>query len=80
MLFESIDGLEIVPDGMYVDVSCAGGGHSKEILKRVGPEGKVFALDQDEDALKNTIVDDRFVWIHENLRYVNRSLKFHQRS
>lgn len=78
LLFESIDGLEIVSDGIYVDVTFGGGGHSKEILKRLGPEGKLFAFDQDEDALKNTIDDDRFVLIHENFRYMNRFLKFHQ--
>ena len=78
LLFESIDGLEIVPDGIYVDVTFGGGGHSKEILKRLGPTGKLFGFDQDEDALKNTIDDDRFVLIHENFRHMNRFLKFHQ--
>ena len=78
LLFESIDGLEIVPDGIYVDVTFGGGGHSREILKRLGPGGKLYAFDQDEDALKNTIDDDRFVLIHQNFRYIKRFLKFYQ--
>ncbi len=77
LLFESVDGLEIMPNGIYVDVTFGGGGHSKEILKRLGPDGKLFAFDQDEDALENTIEDDRFVLIHENFRYVKRFLKFY---
>lgn len=78
LLFESVDGLEIIPDGIYVDVTFGGGGHSREILKRLGPEGKLYAFDQDEDALKNTIDDDRFVLIHQNFRYIKRFLKFYQ--
>jgi len=77
LLFESVDGLDIVPDGVYVDVTFGGGGHSKEILKRLGPEGKLFAFDQDEDALKNVIEDDRFTLIHENFRYLKRFLRFY---
>jgi 16S rRNA (cytosine1402-N4)-methyltransferase len=77
LLFESVDGLEIVPNGIYVDVTFGGGGHSKEILKRLGAEGKLFVFDQDEDALENTIDDERFMLIHENFRYVKRFLKFY---
>ena len=77
LLFESVDGLEIIPNGIYVDVTFGGGGHSKEILKRLGPEGKLYAFDQDEDALKNKIDDDRFVLIHENFRHIKRFLKFY---
>jgi len=77
LLFESVDGLEIVPNGVYIDVTFGGGGHSKEILKRLGTDGKLFAFDQDEDALKNTIDDERFVLIHENFRYLKRFLKFY---
>ncbi len=77
LLFESVDGLEIVPNGIYIDVTFGGGGHSKEILKRLGADGKLFAFDQDEDALENTIDDERFVLIHENFRYVKRFLKFY---
>ncbi len=77
LLFESVDGLEIAPNGVYIDVTFGGGGHSKEILKRLGTDGKLFAFDQDEDALKNTIDDERFVLIHENFRYLKRFLKFY---
>lgn len=77
LLFESVDGLDIVQDGVYVDVTFGGGGHSKEILKRLGADGKLFAFDQDEDALKNSINDDRFTLIHENFRYVKRFLRFY---
>ena len=75
LLKESIDGLDIKPDGVYVDVTFGGGGHSREILKRLGENGKLFAFDQDADALKNTIDDDRFVLINENFRYVKRFLR-----
>jgi 16S rRNA (cytosine1402-N4)-methyltransferase len=77
LLFESVDGLEIIPDGVYVDVTFGGGGHSREILKRLGDAGKLFAFDQDEDAAKNVIDDERFVLIPENFRYLKRFLRFH---
>ncbi len=77
LLKESIDGLDIKPDGIYVDVTFGGGGHSKEILKRLGKNGKLFAFDQDTDALKNTIDDERFVLINENFRYIKSFLRFH---
>ncbi|AXT60956.1 16S rRNA (cytosine(1402)-N(4))-methyltransferase RsmH [Aquimarina sp. AD10] len=77
LLKETVDGLAIKPDGIYVDVTFGGGGHSKEILKRLGPEGKLFAFDQDQDALDNTIDDDRFTLINENFRFVKRFLRFH---
>lgn len=77
LLKETVDGLNINPDGIYVDVTFGGGGHSKEILKQLGDKGKLFAFDQDSDALKNTIDDDRFTLIHENFRFVKRFLRFH---
>jgi len=77
LLKETVDGLDIKPDGIYVDVTFGGGGHSKEILKRLGPNGKLFAFDQDKDALLNTIDDDRFTLINENFRYVRRFLRFY---
>ena len=77
LLNASVDGLNIKPDGIYVDVTFGGGGHSKEILKRLGPNGKLFAFDQDEDALANAIEDERFVLINENFRYIKRFLRFH---
>ena len=66
LLKETVDGLDIKPDGVYVDVTFGGGGHSKEILKRLGPNGRLFAFDQDKDALANTIDDARFTLINEN--------------
>ena len=77
LLKESIDGLNILEDGVYVDVTFGGGGHSKEILSRLGPKGKLFAFDQDQDALLNTIDDERFTLINENFRYIKRFLRFY---
>jgi 16S rRNA (cytosine1402-N4)-methyltransferase len=77
LLQASVDGLNIKPDGIYVDVTFGGGGHSKEILKRLGPNGKLFAFDQDEDALANALPDERFVLINENFRHIKRFLRFY---
>tara|TARA_R110000765_G_scaffold77661_2_gene152635 strand:+ start:1635 stop:2537 length:903 start_codon:yes stop_codon:yes gene_type:complete len=77
LLKESVDGLDIKEDGIYVDVTFGGGGHSKEILKRLGAEGKLFAFDQDEDAQANTLGDPRFTLIAENFRYISQFLKFY---
>ena len=77
LLKETVDGLNIKPDGVYVDVTFGGGGHSKEILKRLSPNGKLFAFDQDEDAFANTLSDERFILIPENFRYIRRFLRFH---
>jgi 16S rRNA (cytosine1402-N4)-methyltransferase len=77
LLKETVDGLNIKPDGIYVDVTFGGGGHSKEILKRLGTNGKLFGFDQDEDAFTNALNDERFVLIPENFRYIKRFLRFH---
>ncbi len=77
LLKETVDGLNIKPDGVYVDVTFGGGGHSKEILSRLGENGRLFAFDQDEDALENIIDDSRFTLINENFRYVKRFLRLH---
>ncbi len=77
LLKETVDGLNIKEDGVYVDVTFGGGGHSREILNRLGDKGKLFAFDQDLDALENAIEDDRFTLIHENFRYIKRFLRFH---
>ncbi len=77
LLKESVDALNIKEDGVYVDVTFGGGGHSREILKRLGKGGKLFAFDQDEDAVQNKIEDDRFVLIEENFRFISRYLKFY---
>ena len=78
LLKESIDALSIKEDGVYVDVTFGGGGHSREILSRLGPKGKLFAFDQDPDALENLIDDARFVLIPENFRFISRFLRFHR--
>jgi len=77
LLMESVDGLNIKPDGVYVDVTFGGGGHSREIMKRLGPNGKLFGFDQDEDARANIIDDERFVLVPENFRFIKRFLRFH---
>jgi len=77
LLKASVDGLNIKPDGIYVDVTFGGGGHSKEILSRLGPNGKLFAFDQDEDALANALPDERFTLINENFRFIKRFLRFY---
>ncbi len=77
LLKETVDGLNIIKDGVYVDVTFGGGGHSKEILNRLGKNGKLIAFDQDQDALLNTIDDSRFTLINENFRHTKRFLRFH---
>jgi 16S rRNA (cytosine1402-N4)-methyltransferase len=77
LLKESVDGLNIKPDGVYVDVTFGGGGHSREILSRLGEKGRLFAFDQDEDALENKIDDPRFTLINENFRFIKRFLRFY---
>ncbi len=77
LLNETVEGLNIKPDGVYVDVTFGGGGHSKEILSRLGENGKLIAFDQDKDTLENTIDDARFLLINENFRYLKRFLRFY---
>ena len=77
LLHETVDGLAIQPNGVYVDVTFGGGGHSKEILNRLGEKGQLFAFDQDQDAHKNAFDDSRFTLIPENFRYIKRFLRFH---
>ena len=77
LLKESVEGLAIKKDGIYVDVTFGGGGHSKEILKQLGDNGQLFAFDQDEDAMENTFDDSRFTLINENFRYIKQFLKFY---
>ena len=78
LLKESIDALSIKANGVYVDVTFGGGGHSREILNRLDANGKLFAFDQDPDAQGNLIDDVRFVLIPENFRYISRFLRFHR--
>ena len=77
MLAESLQGLAIRPDGVYVDVTFGGGGHSRAIIDRLGPEGRLLAFDQDEDARANAIDDPRFTLIGENFRYLRNFLRLH---
>ena len=77
LLKETVKGLNIKEDGIYVDVTFGGGGHSREILKFLGPKGRLIAFDQDKDALLNTIDDTRFLLINENFRHIKRFLRFH---
>jgi 16S rRNA (cytosine1402-N4)-methyltransferase len=77
LLEESVSGLAIKKNGVYVDVTFGGGGHSRKILQDLGPEGKLFAFDQDKDALLNTVDDHRFTLINENFRFMKRFLRFH---
>lgn len=78
LLKESVDALDIKEDGIYIDVTFGGGGHSREILSRLGAKGRLFAFDQDPDAQDNKIDDDRFVLIAENFRHITRFLKFYR--
>jgi len=77
LLAASVAGLNIKQDGVYVDVTFGGGGHSVEILKYLGEKGRLFAFDQDEDAIANSLKDERFQLIHENFRYLRQFLKFY---
>ncbi|MCA5005600.1 16S rRNA (cytosine(1402)-N(4))-methyltransferase RsmH [Sphingobacterium bovistauri] len=75
MLHECMEALDIKPDGVYVDVTFGGGGHSREILNRLGPNGKLIAFDQDPDAINNAIDDSRFVLVHQNFRFIKNYLR-----
>jgi 16S rRNA (cytosine1402-N4)-methyltransferase len=77
LLNETIDGLNIKPDGVYVDVTFGGGGHSREILARLGKNGKLLGFDQDEDAVKNIVDDPRFIFVRSNFRYLKNFLRYH---
>jgi len=77
LLHETVEGLNIKPDGVYVDVTFGGGGHSREILNQLGPNGKLIAFDQDKDALQNAIDDSRFLLINQNFRFLKQFLRFH---
>jgi len=77
LLHECIEGLNINPDGVYVDVTFGGGGHSKEILKKLGKKGKLIAFDQDEDAKANIIDDERFLFVHSNFKYIKNYLRYY---
>ena len=77
LLQESIDGLDIKPDGVYVDVTFGGGGHSREILSRLGKNGHLYSFDQDEDAEKNKFDDERFTFVRSNFRYLKNWMRYY---
>ncbi|MBP5742018.1 MAG: 16S rRNA (cytosine(1402)-N(4))-methyltransferase RsmH [Paludibacteraceae bacterium] len=76
LLKESIDGLDIKPDGIYVDVTFGGGGHTREILRRLSEKGRLFVFDQDAEAMVNLPDDDRVTFIHANFRFLYNNLKY----
>lgn len=77
LLDESVSALDIKPDGVYVDATFGGGGHSREILRRLGPKGRLLAFDQDEDALANAPDDRRLTLVHANFRFVHNFVRYH---
>ena len=78
LLKESVDGLDIKPDGVYIDVTFGGGGHSKEILTRLSKKGHLYSFDQDADAEKNIVNDDRFTFIRSNFRYIKNWMRYYK--
>ena len=77
LLEESVGGLDIKPDGIYVDVTFGGGGHSREILRHLGPQGRLFGFDQDEDAERNVVDDERFTFVRSNFRYLRNWMRYY---
>ncbi len=77
MLNESVEGLAIIPDGIYIDVTFGGGGHSREILSRLGKSGKLYGFDQDADAEQNIPKDNRFIFVRSNFRYLYNFARYH---
>jgi len=77
LLRESVDGLGIKPDGVYVDVTFGGGGHSREILSRLGEKGHLYSFDQDEDAEQNIVDDERFTFVRSNFRYLKNWMRYY---
>ena len=78
LLKEAVDGLKLEPDGVYVDCTFGGGGHSKAILEQLGPYGRVIAFDQDKDAQKNLPADPRIIFVPQNFRHLQRFLRLHK--
>lgn len=78
LLNESINGLDIKPDGIYVDVTFGGGGHSREILRHLGPNGHLYSFDQDADAEQNIVNDDRFTFVRSNFRYLCNWMRYYE--
>lgn len=77
LLQESVNGLNIHQDGIYVDVTFGGGGHSREILSRLGNSGHLYSFDQDADSEKNIVADDRFTFVRSNFRYIRNWMRYY---
>lgn len=77
LLRESVDALDIKENGVYVDVTMGGAGHSKEILRRLGENGSLFGFDQDEEAGANAPADPRFTWVRHNYRFIKRFVEYY---
>lgn len=77
LLAEAVDGLNIQPDGIYVDATFGGGGHSSEIIGRISGNGRLFGFDQDSDAGRNAIDNEKFTFVHSNFRFIKNFLRFH---
>lgn len=77
LLHETVEGLNLQSDGIYVDVTFGGGGHSKEILNKIGPKGRLFGFDQDADAIQNIVDDKRFTFVRSNFKYLKNFMRFH---
>ena len=77
MLNECIEGLNIKPDGIYLDLTYGGGGHSREILSRLGNKGHLYGFDQDKDAMDGAIQDDKFTFVHSNFRFIGNWMRYY---
>lgn len=77
MLDECLEGLDINPKGTYIDLTYGGGGHSKEIVKRLSPEGHLYGFDQDLDAMKGAMQDERFTFVRSNFRYIKNWMQYY---
>lgn len=76
MLQQTVDGLDIRPGGTYVDLTFGGGGHSREILRRLGDDGRLFGFDQDLDAMKGALQDPRFIFVRSNFRFLKNWMRY----
>ena len=77
MLNECLDGLNIKPDGIYLDLTYGGGGHSKEIVKRLSPNGHLYGFDQDMDAMAGAMTDERFTFVRSNFRFIKNWMQYY---
>ena len=77
MLHQTVDGLDVRPDGVYVDLTFGGGGHSREILRRLGPDGHLYSFDQDLDAVNGVLDDSRFTFVRSNFRFLQNWMRYY---